>query len=466
MLRLLTLLFLVGALSLSIANDTILKAAHKNLQSSLKSDQFKAYDTYKQLYLKALLDGNDAVCYDCLEGIVSSGEKLHIDVGQYRKKLSNYPLNKRTKSKIKPVSISKPLKQTKKQTTKKSKIKITGQKRLAKIQWNDGTLVLAFDSALKSKDVNYFKLLDTKKKRYRYIFDIHAVQTQRHTIKHKDIKRITLGQYKPNTLRLVVEGTKPISLRFKRENKFLVIDLGVKSVQAPLANKPLRFKSKTIVIDPGHGGKDGGAVGHNRYLEKKVVLQISHRIAKLLRKDGYKVYMTRSSDKFIKLRERTKFANKKSADLFISIHANAVPKKNRKKAKGIETYFLSTDRSARSVRIAAKENAVDMKSFKGGQTGYLEGMNNRKTIASNKLAIDIQQGVLSSLRLHYKDVRDGGVRGGPFWVLVGAQMPSVLVEVGFISHPSEAIRLVNKTYQQRFAQGLADGVNRYFLKNP
>ncbi len=463
MLRLLILLFLQGTFVLTLANDHLLELAHKNLKSNSKVDQFKAYNSYKKLYLKALADGNSVVCYNCLKGIVSSGEKLHIDIDRYRKKLSSYPLNVKKKTKTKPLTILKKDRKIKKQ---KSQIKIKGQRRLEKIQWNDGTLIIAFDTSLKSKDINYFTILDKKQKRYRYVFEMRAVQTNEHTIKHKEIKRISLGQYKPDILRLVIEGSKPIALRFKRDHKLLMIDLGVKSVRAPLANKPIYRKNKTIVLDPGHGGKDGGAVGYKRYLEKKVVLQISNRFAKILRKDGYKVYMTRSSDKFIKLRERTKFANKKNADLFISIHANAVPKKNVKKATGIETYFLSTDRSARAVRIAAKENAVDMKNFKSGQTGYLEGMNNRKTIASNKLAIDIQQGVLSTLRKHYKDVKDGGVRGGPFWVLVGAQMPAVLVEVGFISHPKESLRLVNKRYQQHFAEGLAESINRYFAKNP
>jgi N-acetylmuramoyl-L-alanine amidase len=92
-------------------------------------------------------------------------------------------------------------------------------------------------------------------------------------------------------------------------------------------------------------------------------------------------------------------------------------------------------------------------------------LNNHKIVASNKLAIDLQQGVLAELRKYYKGVKDGGVREGPFWVLVGAQMPAVLIEVGFITHPIEAKRLVNKLYQKRFAKGIADGIERYFIKN-
>ena len=460
MLRFFVLAIVFAVLCFAGTNTELLKRADSNLKSSSKNDQFKAYDTYKQVYLKALVEGDDKVCKRCLQGIVTSGRMLHIDVDKYSRKLSKY---KQTPSK-KTVVRSKKKRYTK--STAKKKIKLSSQRALESVQWNGGDLVLAFDSPLKAKDVNYFSIQEKKKRRFRYIFDIHAIQTKNHTIKHREIRRIKLGQYKSGTLRLVIESTKKLPLHFKIDNEFLVIKLGVKRVTAPLANRPMHTRSKIIVIDPGHGGKDAGAVGYKRYLEKNVVLQIAKRFAAILKKDGYKVYMTRSSDKFISLRQRTAFANRKKADLFISIHANAVPKKNTKKAHGIETYFLSTARSGRAERIAAKENAVDMRSFKGGQQGYLEGMTNRKTIASHKLAIDIQQGILSKMRAHYGDVKDGGVRGGPFWVLVGAQMPSVLVEVGFISHPKEAQRLVNGKYQKYFAQSLADGVNRYFSKNP
>lgn len=101
-----------------------------------------------------------------------------------------------------------------------------------------------------------------------------------------------------------------------------------------------------------------------------------------------------------------------------------------------------------------------------GKDSFLNFLNREKILASNKLAIDIQQGMLRMLRSHYAKVKDGGVRKGPFWVLVGAQMPAVLVEVGFVSNPMEAKRLANRTYQKRLAQGLAEGIERYFLKNP
>jgi N-acetylmuramoyl-L-alanine amidase len=176
--------------------------------------------------------------------------------------------------------------------------------------------------------------------------------------------------------------------------------------------------------------------------------------------------MTRSNDKFIRLRNRTSYANKKDADLFISIHANAVGKKIAKKAYGIECYYLDKSRSSRAKKVAAQENSADMSEMDFyGKESFLHTLSSHNIIAANKLAIDLQRGMLSSLRKSYKKIKDGGVRPAPFWVLVGAQMPAVLVEVGFISNPMEAKRLVNSKYQKKIAYGLANGVERYFLNN-
>jgi N-acetylmuramoyl-L-alanine amidase len=191
----------------------------------------------------------------------------------------------------------------------------------------------------------------------------------------------------------------------------------------------------------------------------------SQELKKILRARGYKVYMTRDRDKFVKLSKRTEFANKKKADIFISIHANAVGRKNAKKVQGVECYFLSPSRSKRAERVAAKENSADLSDMnRYGKNTFLNFLNSHKIVASNKLAIDLQRGMLGALNKKYK-VRDGGVREGPFWVLVGAQMPAVLVEVGFISHPTEAKRLVNSHYRKTMAIGLANGIERYFAKN-
>ena len=225
--------------------------------------------------------------------------------------------------------------------------------------------------------------------------------------------------------------------------------------------------SKIIVLDPGHGGDDVGALSQNKKLrEKDIALSVSKKTASLLKERGYKVLFTRSNDRFIKLRSRTSFANDKGAHLFISIHANAAPNKEKAKSmNGIETFFLSPSRSERSMNAANLENKADtdeMNYFT--KLSFLNFLNREKIIASNKLAIDIQAGLLKSVRASYK-VSDGGVREAPFWVLVGALMPAVLIEIGYISHPDESQKIANSKYQDRLAKGIADGVDEYFAKN-
>ncbi len=223
--------------------------------------------------------------------------------------------------------------------------------------------------------------------------------------------------------------------------------------------------SKTIVIDAGHGGHDSGAVGYKRYQEKRAVLKVAKLLKKLLLQKGYHVYMTREKDSFIKLTNRTHLANKKEADLFISIHANAAPKGKYLSLKGIETFFLSPAKTAKAKRIAAKENSAASAMNKKSQDTLLSFLNRNKIIQSNKLAIDIQSGMLTTTRKKFSGVKDGGVREAPFWVLVGAQMPAVLVELGYITNPTEADRLFNPFYQKALAKGIYNGINNYFANN-
>ena len=225
-------------------------------------------------------------------------------------------------------------------------------------------------------------------------------------------------------------------------------------------------KSYIIVVDAGHGGHDSGAIGAKRYYEKTVVLQIAKRVEKHLKKKRFKVKMTRSSDHFVKLKNRTRFANKHKADIFVSIHANAIANKKRfGEVYGVETYFLQTTRSARSKRIAALENSVvlDKSDFLSKNVILEAVLSGPKIELSHKLAIDIQTRILRDVRRKYKGVKDGGVRPAPFWVLVGAQMPSVLVEVGYITNPIERRRIFNADYQNRIAKGIVDGISNYLI---
>lgn len=462
MLRL-ALLFFLLAVSLNALSDTaMLKRADGFMKTNNKSDQFRAYNDYKNLYLRSLMSEDKKLRVDSLRGIVKSGKKLHIDISQYEDELSK-TATKRT--------YQAPTPKANKKTNKK--IKLTSSHKLKSIRWIDERLVLNFDKGLKSKQVNYFTLYDASKKQYRYVFDIHASMLSKSQSLRKDgIKRIKLAQYDQKTLRLVIENNSRVKIRFKIDDGRLIVRMDPTSKAAKKATTKKSYKQKppqrtdrnrVIVLDAGHGGKDPGAVGYKRYREKIIVMQIASKVQKILKKRGYKVHMTRTKDKFVKLSHRTKYANKKQADLFISIHANAA---ESKKANGIECYFLSKSRSSRASRVAAKENSADISDMnRYGKESFLNFLNHHKILASNKLAIDLQRGMLGSLNKHYKGVRDGGVREGPFWVLVGAQMPAVLVEVGFVSNPKEAKRLVNTTYQNRLANGIADGIERYFANN-
>ncbi len=230
--------------------------------------------------------------------------------------------------------------------------------------------------------------------------------------------------------------------------------------------KPQRKKHKKIVLDAGHGGKDCGAMSANLVCEKDIVLEVVKFLHKELKKRGYSVLLTRDKDIYIDLVARTELANKKSADLFISVHANSIPKHSTSNAHGIETYFLSTARSERARKVAEQENKDDVNLMDYfSKSLLLNSLNTQRLIVSNKLAIDVQYGMLQSIRKNYPDVVDGGVREGPFWVLAGALMPSILIEIGYNSHAIESKRIQSKPYQKILAKGIADGIDSFFSKN-
>lgn len=237
----------------------------------------------------------------------------------------------------------------------------------------------------------------------------------------------------------------------------------IKHQAIPSSVKKTKYR---IVIDPGHGGKDCGAMGITKVCEKNIVLSVAKFLEAELKKRGYITYMTRNKDVYINLKERTDFANAKNADLFVSIHANSVTKNSSNSPQGIETYFLSTARSERARKVAELENKddVDVMNY-FSRFSFLNSLNSHRLIASNKLAIDIQFGILRELRKNYQGVIDGGVREGPFWVLAGALMPSVLIEIGYNSNPIEARRIDDKRYQRFLAKGIADGIEGFFAKN-
>ena len=229
----------------------------------------------------------------------------------------------------------------------------------------------------------------------------------------------------------------------------------------PLVPKSLTrefgLTARTIVIDPGHGGKDPGAHGSNNLQEKGIVLNISQKLRELLTTKGYTVLMTRDTDRFIPLKERTAFATQHKADLFLSIHANG---SENPKANGIETYYLdvtSTDKA--SEKIAARENINSGYSIQELET-LLEGLiRESKSEDSKRLARHMQQALVQTT-----GAIDRGVKHARFVVLIGTKVPAILIETGFVSNPVEGQKLTTTAYQYKIATAIAQGVDRFLGK--
>ncbi len=222
--------------------------------------------------------------------------------------------------------------------------------------------------------------------------------------------------------------------------------------------KQLALGVSRIVIDPGHGGKDYGAPGYLKGIhEKDIALQIARRLAKLVRQElKCEVFLTRNSDRYLTLEERTAIANTKNADLFISIHTNS---HRDRRAYGIETYFLNLATDDEAIRVAAMENATSTKNISDLQTILYDLMQNAKINESSRLAANVQVSMVHYMkRKRWSRIKDKGVKQAPFYVLLGAQMPAILVETSFISNPRECKRLVNPTYQQRICEAIVIGI--------
>ena len=220
-----------------------------------------------------------------------------------------------------------------------------------------------------------------------------------------------------------------------------------------------------IVIDAGHGGHDSGAIGGKHFYEKNLVLQIAKRLAKKLKQNGFRVYLTRSNDHFLKLSQRTHIAEQKHAKLFISIHANAVPKNRHKIAHGIATYYLDTAHDAKAKRIAARENASILQGSNKKEKDIILStiFTGPKQFESHKFASSVQKHIIKNLRKHYNWIKNDGAKAGPFYVLVGASLPSILIETGYITHPKERKRLFSPAYQKRMVEGIVEGVKEYLF---
>jgi N-acetylmuramoyl-L-alanine amidase len=263
-----------------------------------------------------------------------------------------------------------------------------------------------------------------------------------------------------NPFRIVVD-VRSVALKTSSKKRFK--DQPKKhSVKVPKGalSRQLALGVRRIVIDPGHGGKDPGATGYLKgVLEKNVTLEISERLAvKIRQKLGCDATLTRNEDTYLSLEERTAIANTISADLFVSIHTNAHKKMA---SRGIETYFLNLATDEGAIMVAARENSTSAKNISDLEDILSDLMKNAKQDESGRLAGYVQEAIIKKLSPRYGEVKNKGVKQAPFYVLIGAEMPCILVEVAFITNPRECRRLNTAGYQDDIADAIAAGIQHY-----
>jgi N-acetylmuramoyl-L-alanine amidase len=288
------------------------------------------------------------------------------------------------------------------------------------------------------------------------------------------LRQVRVGQFSADVVRVVVDMMSPgeheatllsdpyrLVIDFpgrKTAAAIATLDKGQKKTLAPQA-KAQPPAIRKIVLDPGHGGKDPGAIGVDGIAEKDIVLAVAKKLANKLRQEmGVQVILTRSDDRFIALEDRTAVANAQQADLFVSLHMNASP---NSEARGLETYYLDKTTDEASLRLAARENATSRKNVSDLQFILSDMTQNLKLEDSISLAHHIQHSLVDSMSKNIAEVKDLGVKKALFYVLVGARMPSVLVEMFFITNKTEGRAMSQESYQNAVVDALYDGIVKY-----
>ncbi|HSH13128.1 MAG TPA: N-acetylmuramoyl-L-alanine amidase [Desulfurivibrionaceae bacterium] len=286
------------------------------------------------------------------------------------------------------------------------------------------------------------------------------------------LRQVRSGQYTANQVRVVLDTQSLADYKvFSLQDPFRII-IDVRG-QQPGQPKPERNQAdftpslaqqlglgiRRIIIDPGHGGKDSGAIGEDGLQEKDITLAVGREVAARLRaRLDCQVIMTRDRDIFIPLEERTAIANTSEGDLFISIHVNAAP---NKKARGIETYILDLAKNKNAMQVAARENASSANQLSDLQSILRDLIQNSKKSESIKLAEYVQDSMVNGLKGSFPEVRNLGVKQAPFVVLLGAQMPAILTEIAFLSNPEDAAWLRTANFQNQVADQIVTGVTGY-----
>ncbi|NPA50659.1 MAG: N-acetylmuramoyl-L-alanine amidase [Epsilonproteobacteria bacterium] len=392
---------------------------------------------------------------------------------------------------------------------------LNGTNLLKDVRIKDDYLELTFKRAVKKRE---FKKSSFEKDGItKYIFDFKNTyllpsKALHLDINSKNLKRVKVAQFKRDIVRVVIESFKKNRLSYSQEvkgkgAKFIIKlpqklsskELAIKSLLSLKLDSPkknnipskivstpkkeinkyiikglkISFKEKhTVVLDPGHGGRDSGAISpyNRRWKEKNLVLSIAKKVKRYLEGLGIKVRLTRNKDVKIPLLVRSRIANNLNADLFVSIHANSIDSRRKyNKVYGIETYFLSkgSKGKGRALRVAARENSVllNKRDYKTKLLLLKYVFVGPRIVLSQKLAKDVHASMLGSIKSRFKRLRvkDNGVKSAPFFVLVGAQMPAILVEVGYLTNKREVKLLYNRAYQDALARGIAMGIVRFLL---
>lgn len=285
------------------------------------------------------------------------------------------------------------------------------------------------------------------------------------------LERVRFAENKPGVVRVVLDIKRLGDFKiFTLANPYrLTIDVHGDSTTAtaPLkdiviwgegAKKHEPQPIRSIVLDPGHGGKDPGAVGRRGLEEKDVNLDIAKRLSRMLREAGVKVILTRDRDVFVSLEERTAIANINNADLFISIHQNA---HRYRSAKGVETYFLNATEDEQILKVAARENNISISQMTVLEKILLDLNATDNATKSIPLANSVQETLVRFLSQRSQKVNNLGSKPGPFYVLVGAKMPAILVETSFISNPQEEAKLKTASHRKRIAEAVFQGIQQY-----
>lgn len=498
--------FLLSILALLISALLLFASSLDNIEKEINSSNaesaLRGYNSLKTYYVNSLMSNNPTNTVNALNMLAKYAKNFGDDPNVYVRELKGYDTIPVLKSdEVKP-----------KEPPKDKRVSSDGKvgAKIVEIRSDSNSISLLYDGGVDSSYIiKEFRL----KEPLRYVYDIQGeLATKTPETSFEGVSKVVAANNRQGVVRVVLHMDKERDFDIDVSGDTLTISnkgaqktetkksssepknidsspppiitptlpppkveeeiMMIEEEPAPPISKfdtpqkgKIDFSSKVVVLDAGHGGKDCGALAHDKTCEKTLALQITKFVRDELKKEGFKkIYLTREKDVFIKLRDRTKIANDKNADIFVSIHLNSVPKAKASQLRGVETYFLSHARSERAKNVAAIENSDDMEDMDYfTKNTFLSLLNSKRIVESNKLAIDIQRGMIRGLKSH-KPV-DGGVREGPFWVLVGAQMPSVLVEVGYISHTEELRLLKNQTYQKQAARGIAEGIMNYIRQN-